>query len=72
MNAKTKAAMSALNTIIKTIEETVSDAGPLGVPSGHLYAALMGIMSLDTYEKIMAGMVQSGRIVKRGQCYHKA
>lgn len=32
----------------------VKEAGPEGIPSGHLYATLMGSMTLETYNRIIA------------------
>ncbi|MCI0557522.1 MAG: hypothetical protein MN733_03425 [Nitrososphaera sp.] len=59
-----------MTEICLAIVDTINEAGPMGVPSGYLYAALMGVMSLDTFERIMAVLVQGGEIEKRGLCYH--
>jgi len=48
----------------------VALAGPLGAPGGHLYAALMSAgCTLNQFEQIMSGLVQSGDLAKRGECY---
>ena len=62
--------IKALRSIAKAITETVSLAGPLGAPGGHLYAALMSAgCTLIQFELIMFGLVQSGYLAKRGECY---
>jgi hypothetical protein len=62
--------IKALRAIAKAITETVALAGPLGAPGGHLYAALMSAgCTLNQFEQIMAGLVQSGYLAKRGECY---
>ena len=61
----------ALSAVCDTVVETVNEAGDLGVPGGHLYAAMMTIgMSLGTFEQIMAALVKAGKVRKAGECYH--
>ena len=48
--------------IVKAVADTIKDLG--SVPSGHLYARLMGHMSLSEYEQIIGFIVRSG-LVKR-------
>jgi len=58
MNEKVSAAVRAVAAIAEAIRE-------LGqVPAGHLYAKLMGSMSLDQFEKIISILVKAG-LVKR-------
>jgi len=52
------AAVAAANAIL----ECVRDTG--GIPSGHLYARLMGSMSLDTYTMLIDVLKNSGKIVE--------
>jgi len=35
------------------------------VPSGHLYARLMGHMSLETYEAVIGLLVEAGKVRRR-------
>ena len=49
MTATRAAALMAVDMV----KEAIYEAGDEGIPSGHLYAALMGIMSLETYEGII-------------------
>lgn len=62
-------ASQAMGLVLEAIEDAVKAAGPFGAPGGHLYAGLMGMMSLDTFQQIMSAMVKSGRVRQVGQCY---
>jgi hypothetical protein len=53
---------AALNTL-KVVADTIKELG--SVPSGHLYARLMGVMDLATYEKIIALLVKSTIITEQ-------
>ena len=62
--------IKALRAVANAIIETVSLAGPLGAPGGHLYAALMASgCTLNQFEQIMAGLVSAKMLTKRGECY---
>lgn len=37
-----------------------------GIPSGHLYTALMGVTDLDTYNRVLATLKSVGYIKERG------
>jgi hypothetical protein len=59
LNAKTE----AIRVLADIIEESAREAGPAGVPSGHIYAALMSVgVSLATYQAILGVMQKAGRI----------
>lgn len=63
-------ALKLLMLIGDVIIESVQAAGPLGAPSGILYAALMTHgCTLDQYEGIMSGLVSAGKLEKRGDLY---
>lgn len=65
--------MEAIGTLSSIIEESVQAAGPLGVPSGHVYAEVSTVgISLDIYESIIRGMVELGVIAKRGDVLYAA
>ena len=54
-----------------TVIDVVKSAGSMGAPGGHIYNALSAHgVTFDQYNGLMAGLVQAGRIEKRGQCYH--
>jgi len=53
--------VQALIAAIRAVGDTIRDLGE--VPSGHLYAMLMGHMSLETYNKLI-GALQQSKLVK--------
>jgi hypothetical protein len=62
--------LTALKAVGDAIIETVSLAGPLGAPGGHIYAALMTHgATLEQYDQIMSDLVRAGKLRKRGDCY---
>jgi len=62
---------AALRMIVSAVLETIQQAGPLGAPGGHLYAALMTRgCTLSQFESLMGALVRTGRVEKRGECYH--
>ena len=44
--------------------------GPMGAPSGPMYAALMSYMTLDQYQTLMAGLVSAGKLKQVGHVYY--
>ena len=48
--------------VLDAIQEIVVAAGSQGIPSGHLYAMLMGYMDLQTYQSMIALMVRAGGV----------
>lgn len=56
--------IEALKKIMVAIHETVKEE-PHGAPSGHVYAALMGIMSYETYEMIINAMIKNGKLERK-------
>ena len=54
-----KAALEVLRVVADTIRELKQ------VPSGHLYAQLMGTMDLATYEKIIGVLKNAGLITEQ-------
>lgn len=46
--------------VVLAVGEAIKDLG--SVPSGHLYARLMGHMSLETYNKVIALLVKTGAV----------
>jgi hypothetical protein len=52
------------------IVETVKEAGPLGAPAGHLYAAVMSVgIDLNTFQRIMSALVDAGRLKLSNNVY---
>lgn len=58
----------ALLALIDTIVEAVQAAGPMGVPEGHLYAALMSIPNFraEHLSKILDLLVKAGKVSRSG------
>lgn len=57
--AKRRAVLLAITEIIL---DAITEAGTHGIPSGHLYAALMGHMNIDTYNTIIDALINTGKI----------
>jgi len=50
-----------MNAVVKAILECIP---PEGMPSGHLYAALMGRMSLDQYQNMIGALKALGALTE--------
>jgi len=59
----------ALVEAAQALIDAVKIGGDLGVPGGHLYAALIGKLSLQQFESLMSGIVSAGYLTKRGDLY---
>jgi len=55
-SAEVKAAVQ----VVVAVGEAIKELG--SVPSGHLYAHLMGRMSLETYNKVIGVLKQTGAV----------
>jgi len=56
--------------IALAIVETCRECGSNGAPGGHLYAGLLGKVTLQCFTDMMARLCRMGLLEKRGQCYH--
>jgi len=54
----------AVMEVIMALAETIKATGDDGIPSGHLYAASMGVMSLESYEMIISTLVRAGIVTR--------
>lgn len=61
-----EAKIKALYALADTVIEAVKLAGDAGIPAGHLYAHLMGILPLSDFERFIGILVAAGRIMRRG------
>ena len=52
--------------LLNTLLAVVTEAGNQGVPSGHVYAQLMGAVSLDNYERAVRILTAAGRVELKG------
>jgi hypothetical protein len=58
--AEVKSALNVIRAVADTIREVKS------VPSGHLYAGLMGVMSLSQFEQVVGILTRGGMISNSG------
>lgn len=56
----------AVQEIAFAIFDSIKAAGAQGIPSGHLYAALMGKMTLDQYNMFIGALTKNGYITNTG------
>ena len=56
----------ALLETATAIYDTIAEAGDEGIPSGHLYAMLAGIMHLDIYQAFITVLKKTGKIKESG------
>ena len=63
----TPAQTQAVKAALETIKEAIDAAGEQGIPSGHLYAMLMGFgCSLNQYQQLTAILIKEGKITQDG------
>jgi len=63
--SKTSEALAAVR-VAHAVAETIRELGQ--VPSGHLYARLMGVMELHQYEQVI-GLLVDARLVERDRSH---
>lgn len=62
--------VAAVIEIATAVIDTVYEAREHGAPGGVMYAALMSAgLSLESFEKLMALLIERNFVVKRGDCY---
>lgn len=61
----TRKQLDALVEISETIYDAVKSA-PNGLPSGHVYAVLQGVVGLELYQTIIRALVNTGKITNHG------
>ena len=64
-NKPSPEAINAALELVKAIYEAIKVTGSTGVPSGILYAQLMGSMNLQTYQSMISHMERAGMIEQR-------
>lgn len=62
--SQTRAAALVVSAIYETIQET----GKEGCPLGPMYAALMGMISHDSFMNVLDALVQAGVITISNHC----
>lgn len=63
MNATDRARVASLS-IVQAVAEAIRELG--SVPSGHLYAQLMGKLTLDQYTQIIDVLKGAGLVTESG------
>lgn len=56
----------AILEIVSAMYDVIKSRGNNGIPSGHLYAELMPILSLDQYQRFVSLLVKSGKVRESG------
>lgn len=64
MNLPTKAEVREALQAVAAVGEVIGTLGE--VPSGHLYAAVMGVMSLDQYTRVIALLKRAQLVSETG------
>lgn len=62
--------IQAVRAIAGAIVESVKEMGEGGAPSGPMYAAFMGKLTLEQYQQIMDTLVRAGRLRQEGHVYY--
>lgn len=65
----TKAQIAAALNLMAGVALSIKACGKQGIPTGHLYAALCGVIDLAEFERMIDAMVQAG-VICRGQHHH--
>lgn len=58
--------LAILKEVLDALHAAIKDSGPNGIPSGHLYAMVMGHLDLDTYNKFIQALKDAGKITESG------
>ncbi len=59
----------AVQAVALDLLEAIAIGGEMGAPGGHLYAPLMGKLSLSQFQQIVGQMQGRGFIEQHGDCY---
>jgi hypothetical protein len=65
MNATEQKQCTAMLTLIQLIADSIQEAGPSGIPSGHLYAMMMHKVTLETYNYAIGILKESGAVTEQ-------
>ena len=59
-----QAELNAGMKIVRAVYEAIQESGD-GIASGHLYAMMMGVVTLGSYQSIISLLVRNGLITSR-------
>lgn len=65
MNAAEHPQVAAMLGLIQIVADAIQEAGPHGIPSGHLYAMMMHKLSLQTYEYAIGILKDAGAVTEQ-------
>lgn len=65
MDTTTQQQFTAMLEFIRMIGDAIYEAGPAGIPSGHLYAMLVGKVSLDMYHYAIGILKDAGVVTEQ-------
>jgi hypothetical protein len=71
MSREDRNALLTAKRVCDAVIATVNDT-PTGAPGGLMYAALMPYLSLAQFEAMMRLLVETGRVIRRGELYFPA
>ena len=57
--------------VLQAMLDCIEARGRRGLPSGELYAMVMGAMSLETYERIIAIFKAAGKVYEEHNVLYK-
>ena len=66
----TQQQVNAVRQIVAAFLDTVRESGSNGAPAGVMYAAAMGMMTLNQFDQIMEALVATGKVRKSGNVYY--
>ena len=67
--SENKKVVEALRLAMACILDAAEAAGPMGAPSGVVYAALSAHgLTLPAYQQILDALIQAGKITVSGHC----
>ena len=64
MSGVTKEQVGAVVDVIRALADTIRELG--SVPNGHLYAQVMEVLDLPTYERAIAMLKRAGLVAESG------
>ena len=54
----------AVCEVAAALGEAIAEAGPEGIPAGHLYGMLCDVMSLEHFNGLIALLVKAGTVTR--------
>ncbi len=62
-----------LSNMVETVRQAIATTGTSGIPSGNLYAMMMGFgCSKEVYDHLINALLETGKITKTGNILRSA